>query len=504
MASAGHPGPGPAEAASSDLLDTTAAGPRAIRGGLLRLGGHVLGALVTVASSAVVIRHLGVVDTGRFVTVIALVTIVGSISDLGLSAFGVREYSLKSRQAGHRLMRDLLGLRLALTVSALAIAVSFAAAAGYTGVMVLGTVIAGVGMLLFVAQQSQCLPLHVHLRFGWVASFQLLLQVGVAIEAVLLALAGASLLPFFALQVPVMLPILALTAVIGGRETRMLPAIDSAEWRRMLVRILPFSAAVVLAVLYFRVVQIMVSLLSTAVETGYFGVSFRVLEAITVIPPLLVSSALPILSRAALNDSVRFAYAGRRLAETMVIAGLGVALILFLGAELAVDLVAGGGFEPSVDVLRVLAIALVGTFVISARGYALLALDRTRAILVSNAAALGVVVIAGVPLIRAHGAVGGAIALMGAELVLAGCYESALTRGWRDLSLPAAFVARVLAAALVATVPVLALGLSPALAPVTGTVLYVLALLMLGALPAELRGALRDGRRGSGEPGASR
>jgi O-antigen/teichoic acid export membrane protein len=262
----------------------------------------------------------------------------------------------------------------------------------------------------------------------------------------------------------------------------------------MLARILPYSAAVILSVLYFRVAQIMVSLLSTDVQTGYFGVSFRVLEAITMIPPLLVSSALPILSRTALNDSERFAYAGRRVTEVMMIAGVGLALVLFLGAQVAVDVVAGPGFEPAVDVLRILAVALIGTFVIAARGYALLSLDHTRAILVANAVAMAVVCAAGIPLIHAHGAKGGAIALVVAELTLAAGYELALTRRRRELSVPAGFVARVALAGLVAVVPLELLGIAPLAAAAIGAVVYVLALLVLGALSADLRRDLLAGR----------
>ena len=112
-------------------------------------------------------------------------------------------------------------------------------------------------------------------------------------------LVGAGLLPFFALWAPVLVPVLVLTAYVGGRETRVLPAVDTQEWRKVLRQILPYSAAVVLSVLYFRVVQIMISLLSSGTQTGYFGVAFRILETVTTVPPLVVSSALPILARSA-------------------------------------------------------------------------------------------------------------------------------------------------------------------------------------------------------------
>jgi O-antigen/teichoic acid export membrane protein len=485
----------PPDGPAVDLVDTPEAGATVIRGSLLRLGGMVLGTAATVASSAVVIRHLGVVDTGRWVTVMSLVAIVGLISDLGLSAIGVREYSVRPPEAGQRFLRNLLGMRAALVVAGLIVALAFAAAADYTATMVLGTLVAGVGMLLFAVQQSLTIPLQARLRLGWVAAFQFLFLVGVALEAVLLVVIGAGLLPFFALWTPITIVLLALTVKVGGSETRILPAIHPRVWRGLLSQILPYSAAVVLSVLYFRVAQVMTSVLSSDTETGYFGVAFRILETATFVPPLLVSSALPILARSAHNDPERFDYAARRLIETMLLAGIGVAVALFLGAEFAVDLIAGSDFSQSVDVLRILAFALMGTFVIAARGYSLLSLGHLRSMLISNAIAFLVVVAAGIPLISERGAIGAAIALLAAELTLAVCYEVALTRSRPQLRPSGGFLSRAALAAAAALVPMLLLGLPSLAAALVGLAIYGGVLIVLGVVPPELRHALLSGNR---------
>jgi O-antigen/teichoic acid export membrane protein len=481
---------GSSEDAQVDILDTSAAGPSVIRGSMLRLGGYLLGALATVASSAVVIRHLGVIDTGHFLTVTALLSIVATVSDLGLTGFAVREYSTGERVDGRRFLRNLLGIRMVLAFSGLVVAVLFGLLVGYPTVMVLGTVIAGCGMVFLVVQDGCAIPLQVGLRFGWVAGLQLAIQVGVAIEAVLLAVAGAGLLPFFALQLPVVVPALVVSAMVGGRNARLVPTIDTREWRRMVSRILPYSAAVVLSVVYFQIAQVMVSLLSSAKQTGYFGVSFRVLAAFTLLPPLAVSTALPLLARAARDDAERFDYASRRLVETMVLAGCGLALALFLGATFAIAVIAGSGYEQSVEVLRILAVALLGTFVIAARGYALLSLDRLRAMLVCNAIALVVVLACGVPLISAYGAKGAAIAMVAAELTLAVCYERALSHQRPELRLGPGFILRAAVAALLAGVAASVLGLPSVVSTVLGVAFYLAALLALGIIPAEIREAL--------------
>jgi O-antigen/teichoic acid export membrane protein len=472
-----------------DILDTSDAGPAVIRGSILRIAGYGIGTLATVASSVVVIRHLGLIDTGHFTTVTALVTIVATVSDLGLTGVAVRGYASEPRADGRRFLRNLLGIRITMALSGLALAVLFGLVVGYPSVMVIGTAIAGAGMLALVLQDGCSIPLQVSLRFGWVAGLQLAIQVGVAIEAVLLALAGAGLLPFFALQLPVVLPALVVTVVVGGRDSRLLPKVDRQEWSRMVGRILPYSAAVVLSVVYFQIAQIMVSVLSSSAQTGYFGVSFRVLAAFTTVPPLLVSTSLPLLARAARDDAERFVYASRRLAETMLLAGCGVALGLFLGAGFAIRL-AGHGFGPSVDVLRILAFALLGTFVISARGYALLSLDRLHAMLVSNAIALTVVLAAGLPLIGAYGAKGAAIAMVAAELVLALCYEWSLSHGRPELRLSPGFALRAVAATVVAGAIAVAVELTPLASAIVGSAIYVAALLALGIVPAEVRDAL--------------
>jgi O-antigen/teichoic acid export membrane protein len=473
-----------------DILDTAAAGPSVIRGGILRLGGYLLGALATVASSAVVIRHLGVIDTGHFLTVTALLSIVATVSDLGLTGFAVREYSTGERADGRRFLGNLLGIRMVLASSGLMMAVLFGLLVGYPVVMVFGTIIAGCGMVFLVVQDGCAIPLQVGLRFGWVAGLQLAIQVGVAIEAVLLAVAGAGLLPFFALQLPVIVPALVVTVMVGGRNARLVPTIDTREWRRMVGRILPYSAAVVLSVVYFQIAQVMVSVLSSPTETGYFGVSFRVLAAFTLLPPLVVSTALPLLARAARDDAERFNYASRRLVETMVLAGCGLALAVFLGAAFAIHVIAGSGYEHSVEVLRILAVALLGTFVIAARGYALLSLDRLRAMLVCNAIALIVVLACGVPLISIYGAKGAAIAMVAAELTLAVCYERALSRQRPELRLGPGFILQAGAAALLAGAAASVLGLPSVVAAVLGVAFYLAALLALGIVPAEIREAL--------------
>ena len=73
-------------AVAPDVLDTSAAGPAAIRGGAIRIVAFAAGTVFGVTSGALLYRHLGVVDTGRYSLAISLVAIVAG--RLGLRADG--------------------------------------------------------------------------------------------------------------------------------------------------------------------------------------------------------------------------------------------------------------------------------------------------------------------------------------------------------------------------------------------------------------------------------
>ncbi|MBW3609762.1 MAG: oligosaccharide flippase family protein, partial [Actinobacteria bacterium] len=153
----------PLPPASADLLDTPAAGPTAARGGAVRATGYAIGTLLALISAPLMIRHLGVEDFGRYVTVLSVVAIVAGISEAGVAVIALREYATLAGAERERVMRDLLGIRIVLTILGVLAAVGFAALAGYDDAMVVGTAVAGVGLLTYVLSAAFGLPLAAHL-----------------------------------------------------------------------------------------------------------------------------------------------------------------------------------------------------------------------------------------------------------------------------------------------------------------------------------------------------
>src|SRR2546423_10860380 len=72
----------------------------AIRGGAIRVAGYVAGVLVSLASAAILVRHLGIPGFGQYVTVTSLVALVAGMTEAGIAVYGIREWA--GRGGGER------------------------------------------------------------------------------------------------------------------------------------------------------------------------------------------------------------------------------------------------------------------------------------------------------------------------------------------------------------------------------------------------------------------
>jgi O-antigen/teichoic acid export membrane protein len=480
-----------------DLLATSGAGPAAVRGGALRVGSYLVGTLASAGSAALLFRHLGVVRTGRYVSVLTLVAIVGGVSDLGLTSIGVRESAVRSADERTRLLGDLLGLRISLTALG-ALVMAGVAVIAYPDVVLPGVALAGLGLLLQTVQDNLAIPLVVGLKLGRVAALDLLRQLFTVAAIAALVLAGAGLLPFLAISIPTGVLVLAITAWLVHGERSLLPSFSWQRVRPLLAQILPYSLAAMAATLYFRVAIVMVSQLASDRQLGLFGAAFRIVEVLTAVPALMAGAALPIFARAARDDHDRLGYALGRVFEVALIAGLWMAISLVIGAQFAIEIVGGHGFAGSIGVLRIQGIALGATFVSIVWSTGLLSLSLYRQILMLNAGALLLSVALLAVLVPADGAEGAAIAILCGEGGAAIAGAVMLMRGRPQLRPSLERLPKVAMAAALGVLPIAFGGVPVVLRLVLSTALYGGALLALKAIPEEVGALLPWGRTDAG------
>lgn len=474
-------------------IESREAGGRIIRGGLTRIGGYVVGTGLTAIAFALLLRHLGVADFGRFSTVIAVVTIAAGVAEGGLQAVGQRLFVQATPAERGRVLGDVLGLRILLIPVVVGAAAVFSLVAGYDETMVVGAVVAGIGAVLTLLAVTLTIPLSVELRNGAVTAVELARQLTIVVAIAVLVVADATLGAFFdgyLVAGAVMIPV---AMAVAGRARLARPRFEASAFRRLARETGPLAIAIVINTLYLKLLIILASLLTDDVEVGLFATASRITEVLIAVPMFVAGTALPLMTHAAGADASRLRYAVQRIATSLLLLAGATTLLLVLAAKPIIDVFAGPGYEEAVGVLQLQAFVLLGAFLTQTWLYAIVAVQAERSLIVVNVVGLTAVLALGLALIPSHGADGASIAAVVGEVVLAVAGLAALLRARPGVGpelWPMVRCVVPLGAGLLA----LLLPVAPVLQTAVGLVVFTGVAAALGAVPAEVgRAVLRRG-----------
>ncbi len=482
--------------AAADVLDSTAAGGLIIRGGAMRLGSYVGTVLLSVLATALLTRHLGVSLFGRYTTVISLVSVVSVVTDAGMSNLGTREYAVRAGADREALLRDLLGLRIILTMTGVLLATAFALAADYETALLAGTLAAGLATVALVFQHTLSIPLGARLRLGAISALELIRQLMTVAAIVILIALGAGVFPLLAVALVVNLLLVPLTAALVRGEITMRIQVRPRRWLALLKLTVYFALATAVGTIYVYTAQILTSLVASEHQSGLFAASFRVFVVTAGVPGLLVGGALPLLARAARDDRERLGYALQRIFEVSLILGVSAAIGLLGGAQFVIQVIAGPKFAAAADPLRILGLAIVASFLIAGWSFALISVKRYRALMLANAAAFIVSCTCTVVLAATDGASGAALATLFGEVTLAAASLFALVRKQPAFRPRLAILPKVVLAATPAVVvALLSSGLPSLVRAVLALSIYGLLIGLTHALPREILELLPNPRQ---------
>jgi O-antigen/teichoic acid export membrane protein len=417
----------------------------ATRGSAIKLLAEILSRLLTFATTVLIGRSLGVSGFGTFAGLWALAPLLAELAELGLHATASR-----ALVAGTTSWRSLVRARLALLVGlGLLTLVALPAAPLLEArgpswldvpVLVLFVVyfaLSGWGEFLGVALRCrgarvQEATLLFVLRLGGLALTALVLWAGAALGGIAGALALSPL------------PALALGTWLLRRHPATLPAPDLAVGR-VLREAAPLALYAALLLLAPRVELLVLRAMRGDRETGLFFTALTLFWPLSLVPSAVAAGAMPALTREALagRGPVR-----RRTAATLALLAVPATVGLALVSPTLVPLVFTKAFAPAALWLRILAFALVPMFLNALVAWALIAVGRATLPPRLMAVRIASAFVFAAFLVPRFGAVGAAVGLVAAELLLLALGARAVAAA--GFAVP---VARPIGLALVASAP---------------------------------------------------
>ncbi len=381
-------------------------------------------ATITAASAGLLLilltiagRFLTVDDYGRFNYALALATIVETLMDIGLGPVTVRAVARDRNTAG-RLFRHVLGLKLV-------------------------WVAIGLGLLAVVAPVLRSDPRVVHLCYlmglsSAVRSYLLtargLLQgldrfdleavVVVADRLLLLASGGAALwagyglfglaMSFVGSRVVMLFAVMLLLRRVVGS---VVPRFDRAAWRDLQSAALPLGFFMIALNLYTYIDTVILGVIGTDRETGWYAASYRVYEGLTYAPAILSAVLTPRLSYLFVNDRPAHRHLLARGLLGSVLMGVVLGSIAVLAARPILVTLFGAAYAAAVAPLQILAggaLFVFGTWILHT---AAVSTNLDRRLLLTTAVGLSANVILNLIFIPRWGISGAAGATVIAEAI---------------------------------------------------------------------------------------
>lgn len=198
------------------------------------------------------------------------------------------------------------------------------------------------------------------------------------------------------------------------------PRFDLDVWKQICSRSWPIAISIIFNLMYLKGDILLLSLFRSQTEVGFYGVAYRVIEILTVIPTMFMGLLLPSLTLAWTNgDHEQFR---SRLSRTFDLFMIFVIPVMagaqILGVSL-IEFIAGSGYEQGGEVLKVLILALFGVFVGTLFGHLVVALNKQRAMIMGYASAAAITLAGYLFVIPRYGMYGAAWMTVFSEVFIA-------------------------------------------------------------------------------------
>jgi O-antigen/teichoic acid export membrane protein len=463
-----------------------------VRNSAVGIAAQIAIKLLSFGFTVLIVRRLGAESFGQYAAVLAFGMSFAFVSDLGLSAYAVREVARRRNQPnGHAsisaLYGDLLRLRLWLALLSASLLIGAAWLVGWPQVMIGAIALGAIGLVTYSIQGASEAVLAGYERVDIPARARVVAQFAFVCLG---TIALASHAGYYGLIIANQISI-ALLMIICWRAVRRVGVRPThgarLNWPALLRASLPFGIIGFTLGLSYKFDTILLSVFHGDTETGYYNAAYSLVFATVVISNVINTALYPSLTRQAARDDSQLDAIYSRALRYLLIVSLPIAVGGSLLADQIVAFLYGASYAPASTALRIIIFVVPLMFVTEFLGYIVVIAGNEQYIARSVLISTAFNIICNLVVVPRYGLYGAAMMTVLTELLLMAQYVWLLRSTLRCFNWGSTLVRPGLAAGLMGVFVTL-ISDSIALLPLTvalGASLYVTALLLLGVIGSE-------------------
>ena len=423
-------------------------------------------------------RSLGKEDFGIFSFSFAFGFLFMIIADFGLGTLLVREIS-RDKKSASRCLFNGAAIKALLAMLSFALASLFLSIMGYSS----KTKAVAYLMLLFAAMQSFT-ELHYTIfrafeRMHYEMGIKLLRMILLAGSVFYLTKNGYGVIIISAFFPLIELLMLAI-AILAVYKAFAKPSwkFDLNLSKNLIKGSSVFFLSAVFTTLYLYINIVMLSKMRSASEVGLYSAAANITIGLIFIPLMYCNSIYPVISRMFISSKKSLLFAYEKSFKYMLILAIAVGAGIFSLSERIILFLYGSPYRESSAVLGILAGYIFLKFLNPVTGYTLMAINKERTRLFSQATAALINIILNFVLIPYYGIIGAALATLITEIIFSAIYFTVIIKNGFGFNFLGQFLYKPLISAIIM---VFFVGFieNLFLAVIVGAFAYILALLVL-------------------------
>lgn len=321
----------------------------------------VCSTILALVSIGFITRYLGREGFGNYATVLAFLSFFAALADLGLYSISTREISREGAQES-KIMGNIFSLRLFSSLAVFLLAPVIVIFFPYPEEVKKGIVIAAGSFIFSSGYQVLNGVFQKRLAMDRVAIAEL---TGKGAQVLVVIWAVKNQMSFnwivSALLINMMVNF-GLVYAWSRKYIRFKPEFDFSYWKKFLKESLPMGVVAVIALVYFKMDTILLSVMKSSADVGIYNAAYKVLENITFFPAMIIGLIFPVMVKNIFSHRHKFEDISDKTFKVFVILVVPLIVgVLFLADDI-IHLIGGGGFVESAAVLRILVFALALIF----------------------------------------------------------------------------------------------------------------------------------------------
>lgn len=348
-----------------------------VKNTLFQGAGKATTLLLSLATTALLTRYLGVEGYGAYAFISAFVLLFGTISDWGTNIIAVREASRK-KEKQPAIFGNILLFRLVLAVIAFVLLNAVIRLRPDWQGFVAAATIASFVLLALSLKTSLNVVFQTLLRYDRAAIVEVLSSTVFLALVATSFIMGRGLMAVMASWFVATLVASLLGLYFSFRLSPITFVLEQKIIKRVFWEALPAGALFLVFSLYNRIDTIILEHFQGEAAVGIYSLAYKIHDNLVLGAAFLMNSMFPLLSKkfGAKAGAVKSYY--QKSFDLLLVSGFLVGAIAFLFAPAIISILGGEGFRQSVGALRLLSFATFISYFNHLTGYSLIAFGRQR------------------------------------------------------------------------------------------------------------------------------